>query len=81
MLTNFEMLEKANTTVCQTTILLQAAITCDLLENAGIPAILRQTLSPAGGHFMVDVPRAHAVEAHHLLFGHPGQGEIFFTTD
>jgi hypothetical protein len=81
MLTTLEILESANTSVCQTTILLQAAIICDHLESAGIPAIFRQTRCPDGGHFQVDVPQAYAADALRLLNGEPARGEIFFITE
>jgi hypothetical protein len=71
-----ETLENAQTPIYQTPLLLGAVIICDRLENAGIPAILRQTRCPGSGHFEVDVPQAYAAEAVSLLSPEPARGEI-----
>jgi hypothetical protein len=81
MFTPVETLENAHTPIYQTTLLLGAVLICDQLENAGIPAILRQTRCPGSGHFEVDVPQAFAAEAAYLLSPEPARGEILFITD
>ena len=81
MFTNFETLESARTIICQTTNLLEAVVTCNQLEIAGIPAILRQTRTPGEGHFEVHIPKANAYEAAQLLHADPSRGEIFFSID
>ena len=63
MVTSFEMLAQAHTIVFTTPLLTLAAAVCDMLEKAGIPAVLcREKGSP-----IVVVPASYAAETSHLL--------------
>ena len=63
MVTSFETLEKARTIIFKSQLLSLAAAVCDMLENAGIPAVLcREKGSP-----VVVVPPDYAAETSQLL--------------
>jgi hypothetical protein len=63
MVTNFEILAQAQTIVFMSPLLTLAAAVCDMLERAGIPAVLcREKGSP-----IVVVPPSYAAETSQLL--------------
>ena len=63
MFTSFEKLERAQTVVFNTQLLTLAASVCDMLEKAGIPAMLCRE---KGGPIVV-VPANCAAETRQLL--------------
>jgi hypothetical protein len=63
MVTSFETIEKARTIIFKSQLLALAASVCDMLEHAGIPAVLcREKGSP-----IVVVPPDYASETRQLL--------------
>lgn len=63
MVTSFETIEKARTIIFKSQLLALAAAVCDMLERAGIPAVLcREKGSP-----VVVVPPDYAAETRQLL--------------
>ena len=75
MLNSVESLKKSNQMIYRTTMLLQAAMVCDSLEMAGIPAKLHidgtervpDEVNVFNDEFMVFVPAEYVSEATELL--------------
>jgi hypothetical protein len=75
MMCSFESLAKSDQVIFRTTMLLRAAVVCDNLEMAGIPAVLHhdgpelvpQEVNIFCDEFMVSVPAEYVSHASQLL--------------